>query len=349
MASKEPRTDDQQAIPWVSFSDIFLLIMVLMLGLGLLLARRSSRAERRLREETQTWKRAELNLENQLTEVQKKLEALQRVLEKSDRAFEAERKAHRRTCEDLRCEREERARLEEKVAELERKLGKAGAVEGPLKQQVADLEAQIRHLRERLRKALPHELIGIQGKLDRVLFLFDTSQSMGRPVGEGRKTTFWEQAVETAETWLEHLPVKEIGLITFAEHAYAHPSRGKLVAKISTQGTGLGSDARDLLEKLGNTKPKGNQTDTLAALRMAFEAYRDIDCIILFTDGNPTSLGGGVGANASERILNYVLAQRAKGKKILVNTVGLGDYFEKSYSKFLKELAVSTGGAFIGR
>jgi hypothetical protein len=87
--------------------------------------------------------------------------------------------------------------------------------------------------------------------------------------------------------------------------------------------------------------PRGG-TDMLGALQCAF-ADKTSDTVIMFSDGEP-NVGG------SPKYLARKIEQLCSQQSgIVINTVGLGDYFEPNFGHLLLKIASTTGGTFIGR
>lgn len=181
---------------------------------------------------------------------------------------------------------------------------------------------------------LKQQLIGLKGKLNRVAIIVDQSGSMA-------KGGQWEHARSIIRTWLEHLPIEQAVLITFHGTATAYPTDGTF---LDMSGSNKVQNKDKLLRQFDRIKPSGN-TNTLNALRKAYQ-YRDLDTIILFTDGFPDRGSEIFDIEMAEKI--YALC-RQHGQQIPINTVGLGSYFSKQLSEFLHRLPKETGGSFIGR
>jgi hypothetical protein len=106
----------------------------------------------------------------------------------------------------------------------------------------------------------------------------------------------------------------------------------------------------------------GGSTNTMAALTAAL-AIPSVDTIILFTDGEPTATDVSVEGTGKvqpstevlqKQILDYLeqssRQQIASGlTPIPINVIGIGDYHDGKLGSFLKKLAESSSGTFIGR
>lgn len=206
--------------------------------------------------------------------------------------------------------------------------------------QRAQMQREIERLRQRLVGVVPdgniinQQLIGLKGELRRVVIIVDSSGSMK----QGRK---WEYTRNIIKTWLEHLPIEYCALITFNDKTEAFPINGTFLDVLSSAGK---DNRARLLKQFDLVSPGGN-TNTLSALQRAY-AYPDLNTIILFTDGFPDSGSNTFDTKMAEEI--YALCQ-AHGQSIPINTIGLGNYFNKQLGEFLLRLPEITGGTFLGR
>jgi hypothetical protein len=181
-------------------------------------------------------------------------------------------------------------------------------------------------------------LLGLDGELDRVVFVLDRSGSMDvndRRTGRNR----WQDAISTIDAWLRYLAVDEAALVVFSAGVDVFPPDGRWVS-ISKEGAG------PLLEGLKDLSPMG-PTNTLEALRRAYR-YSRVKVIILFTDGAP-DYGMDGGGGTADDILQFVASQKSAGLDVRIHTVGIGDYFKPQMRDFLLRLSGDTGGTFIGR
>ena len=171
---------------------------------------------------------------------------------------------------------------------------------------------------------LRKELVGLKGPMKRVVFIVDRSASMS----EGKR---WKQARDLITSWINHLPVEEAALIIFNDSTKVVPRFGGFVK--------LEDRSKSLLSKtMERIKPSG-RTGTLAALRKARE-YRRADTYVLFSDGKPTD----------SKAAAIIEEARKNHPSVVINTVGLGVYFDKQETvEFLMELARVTGGSYRAR
>jgi len=217
---------------------------------------------------------------------------------------------------------------------------------------VAALSREVKQLQAELksRPMVHQELLGVKGRLKRVVILLDHSGSMNieTKIGAGQQKSRWDYCKGIVRTWVRHLDMEECVLIVFSRNVTIHPLRGKGPQK-TFQVKASPADRKkltDLLDEL--PRPRG-ATNTLEALEQAYR-IPDVTAMILFTDGRPEMPG-----ESTEQLQNKVLAliereKKAPGRDLPINTVGLGNYYaEKGLCEFLLRVADSTGGVFIGR
>lgn len=208
------------------------------------------------------------------------------------------------------------------------------------RQQLAGYQAELADARRRLARAttgdtaVNQNLIGLKGELRRVALIVDCSASMM----QGRK---WEYTRSIIQLWLEYLPIEQCVLITFSDSVNAFPADDTLLDVVGSSGR---DNRKKLLQQFDKVTPSGN-TNTLAALQKAY-SYADVDTIVLFTDGCPDN---GSHLFDSEMAASIYALCREHERKVPINTVGLGNYFNKHFAEFLLRLPEETGGSFIGR
>jgi len=231
------------------------------------------------------------------------------------------------TAERVATAAQNQKRLDSKIAALQNQLKEALDQANRARSELED-----RRLED---KGLHRKLAGVAGPLKRVAVLVDASGSMAEAPGR------WEGVREIVADWLEHLEVEQCMLVLFSSEVEALPDDGSLLA---VRGPAGEQNRGRLAERLARHQP-GGWTNTLGALEAAY-AHEEIDTIILFTDGRPASPGAQFDRAAIERI--YELC--AEHRDIPVNTIGVGDYFaDPEISVFLRKLADTTGGTFLGR
>lgn len=186
-------------------------------------------------------------------------------------------------------------------------------------------------------KSLRQELLGIPGSLRNVVFVVDCSSSMS----EGGR---WEDAKRTVAAWITHLPVERAVLILFSGGPVFVPrelSSDRLFPQNSRELVVVDDAMRGrMVTELDAMSPHAG-TRAFAALRRALE-FKDLDAIVLFTDGAPDSP-----AEVKQFIQQWRTTE--EGRRARLHTVGVGDYFNRESGGFLRELAQIGNGAFIGR
>jgi uncharacterized coiled-coil DUF342 family protein len=182
------------------------------------------------------------------------------------------------------------------------------------------------------------ELLGLQGPMENVAVLFDASGSM-QLAAAGAGSDRWAEAQEIAATWLQHLNVRQCVLIVFSSDVRTFPADGSLA---DLRGENGKARRESLLQQVQAITP-GGWTNTYGALQKAYEY--DIDTILLLSDGAPSkSDTGRFDAALAQQIYNLCREHR----DIPINTIGLGNYFDKDMSTFLRTVASITGGTFRG-
>jgi len=303
------------AIGWISFSD------TLFFGFGLVLV-------------------LGMNISAKLKQRDADLESLTAVVE-SSQLGESQNGSSVSVAKQLATVQ---SQLEEKQEELKR-LAEEAAQAIATREQLDVLESELKVVRQKLKasedlatntekneKSVRRELLGLQGKMQRVAIVVDGSESM-------KQGNRWKKARDTVLQWIECLDMQSCVVILFHSYVYRSPKQGVLDFEDSRQ-----ESIEQIRRQLGVVEPQG-RTDTLAALE---EAYRvpDVDTIILFTDGSPNiDDKPGTDRDLVERI--YKLCRSKPG--IPINAIGIGNYFAKDLSTFLLTIAEITKGTFIGR
>jgi len=186
------------------------------------------------------------------------------------------------------------------------------------------------------------ELLGIPGELRNTVFVIDRSSSM---LKEGR----WEDTKKTIQTWVEYLPVQRSALVLFGDGIRVIPIGLGVEGPLKPDGRELPTVTPELRQtmqqELKDMGPSGG-TPTYAALRRAMD-FRDLDAIILFTDGDPDATA--VGVDPFEEVVQLVRDWHASHPTGRVHVVGIGDYFKQTSRNFLRGVAAAGAGAFIGR
>jgi Mg-chelatase subunit ChlD len=291
--------------PWISMTDLFILVAVLLLGAGTVMqrqAREANRASESLLRQIKTHSEEH----GHATELQRAVAGGNNWLELSET----------NSAEELASVLASVARLEETVAARTAELASHAA---ELARASSDFE-RYKASQGDVRK----EILGIDGSLDRVVFVVDRSLSMN---DENR----WNLIRETAIKWLTLLPVKQVGVVIFSDDAKSLLGSAKLVdADDTTRATIAGA--------LSELTPSG-LTNTAAAIRMA-STFGPVDAVILLTDGQPDDP-----AAALQAIDDF----KSRLPDARLHIVGLGDYFLHDYGQFIRAAVAKTGGAFVGR
>jgi hypothetical protein len=188
------------------------------------------------------------------------------------------------------------------------------------------------------------DLLGLPGKVGNVVFVIDRSQSMA-------KDDRWESAQATVASWIEHLPVDRAAAVLFGSDVDVVPENSATAPGWAPDSRELPiADAalrRTLLDSLKSIAPSG-LTRTHDGLRRAMD-FRDIDAIILFTDGAPDSVEVTGFGDARQSVIDLVGQWRAGHPGGRVHVVGVCDYFKPGLGDFLLRVARAGDGAFIGR
>lgn len=257
---------------------------------------------------------------------QERVKAVQKAKEAEDRRIAAEAK---------------QKEAEDRLAALSGKLKDVAAIK-EMAETIAKLRARCEEL-ERLastERSLRPELIGLKGRLKRVAFLFDRSGSMN--MNEGR----WPQARAALRTWMKHIPMEECCVIVFSDGVDEFPGQGKLqpMRSPADRDACLKAFEKWWLKKELDSE---GETNTLAAIEAAYE-HKEVDTIILFTDGAPRTKDT-FNAPIDLDMEKQIYARCEEHRDVPVNAIGLGNYFDPAMSKFLFNLTAKTGGAFLGR
>jgi hypothetical protein len=151
-------------------------------------------------------------------------------------------------------------------------------------------------------------------------------------------------------TWVEHLSVKECRLVNFNDTAVAFPDDRYLQVR-DVNGLSLTNAMGKLLTQFDEARP-GTYSDLLKGLKLAYSRDNP-DLIVMLTDGHPhisTRMDGSYAAD--------ILKEAAKHPTPIL-AVAVGSYElegaggprerRNAAIAFLKELAHTTGGNFLGR
>ncbi len=169
-------------------------------------------------------------------------------------------------------------------------------------------------------------LIGLNGKMEGVVFIFDTSGSM-------KETGRFDEYKDLLKGWIKHVDFKRFNVIRFSDTTEIWKT-GQLADKNKTN-----EDGACLF--VDGFRPDG-ATSTFAALKAAFSL--NPDTITLMSDGRPEP-----GGTAEMTAIHAWLQQVNSSRQVVINCVAMGNYFGKDYAEFLQKIAQDHGGMFIGR
>jgi hypothetical protein len=183
------------------------------------------------------------------------------------------------------------------------------------------------------------ELLSVKGDFSRVIFVVDTSGSMGEPIdlkdidsGWGVRPAPWNGVQDRVSAWLSHLPIQQFKIVCFNSEVSCFP-------KSPSQWLRANSGKEKAKSYLAAIQP-GGFTSTEKALKTAID--RKPTSIVLFTDGLPTDGEGVADTLQQTRVLELV----AKSK-IPVNVVAMNNYFDRRQGAFLLLIAERSGGGYI--
>lgn len=269
----------------------------------------------------------------------------------------------REELEELRRERDGmRASISGQVAEIESLRGELRDANRSAKNHRAELLGRGRDI-SRLKELVTstdsaekvqlaaQNVLGFKGQFDNVVFVIDTSHSMTH-VSDPAKPGYrharydparWNKTKREIISWARNLPRKSLRLVFFNSVVEEHPGNG---SAYSMDAASREESVEKITALLESVVPDG-QTDTLSALRKAY-SYAGVDTMILFTDGNPM-MQTARGEDQSKTLSDGVRREIRLHKNIPVNVVGIGEYFEKAFADFLRDISSTTGGEFIGR
>lgn len=363
---EQPAEHEGSDVAWISMSDLFALIATFAFGLAFAL----NISERELRHRVETFfagvaKSGEdpLTIASRASEAEALKDKLEDALIKLAQAEALRADLERQVLLLVPPDAGETSsaqirRLAEELTELNRKLAGARTAETAAKEEVRTLLEQNRLLAaniENLKKLMEQastgqheirkELLGIDGSLDRVVFVIDRSDSMRFDIG-GKKMAIdpakWDKARQTMRLWLEGLPVKEAALVSFTYETGAFPADRRLLAMNPANRARLLSEF-DALRPIGfSALDKGLEK------AMEFGAAQPLDAIVLLSDGEADDFAKAIAVVAS-------MKQNPRLARTRIHVIGVGDYFQrrpdgkKAAVDLLKEISGSTGGTFLAR
>lgn len=196
-------------------------------------------------------------------------------------------------------------------------------------------------------KALIDGAIGLNGPMKHVVFVFDTSESLG--VGDGAEERFAAYK-ELLKAWVRTLPMDSFSIVRYST-AYETPTEWGDTLVPADEAHRLAA-----CEFIDGFIPKG-RTRTHDALKYASE-LSDVDTVILFSDGEPTDENGNTDPDNGDNqpgpliteVLDYFRNRKSNDDaEIVINCVAMGNYLNQRYGQFLRNLAQENEGIFIGR
>jgi len=304
-------------------------------------------AEHRMAKEEADKARGEA--ERKAAKAQKEKEEAEKEREKAVATTAAARKE-----EQAANERAKKAEAE--LAGLKRRLGEVVNELSGIRTELATAQRQLAQLRG---------VVGLKGDLENVVFVFDTSGSLGQselskdsPEYErdrARKLRRFEEYKTLLSGWIEALDFKTFNVISFNTNAHLWRKDSMVPATEANR--------RGAIALVKNWKP-GGTTNTMQALEDTLSLPK-VDTVVIFSDGqpndasnkpvysNPPSQAERARSQAAvRRVMEEVAAMNMgpDGKpKVTINAVAMGDYLDRDYGRFLQQLARKNGGEFIGR
>lgn len=256
---------------------------------------------------------------------------------------------------------QEAERLRTEAAGTAREYGKLKlAMEGKdrelsrLKMEAAEAEKARGIAENRIRQeasaggqAAASDVLGFKGRFKNVVFIIDISHSMTHVTDPARpghqnadfRPERWNKTKQEILTWAGNLPMKTLRVVLFHTKVTAHPGKGEFYPMEGADRSRSVAAIETVLKKV----TPDLATNTLDALAEAYK-YPGVDTMILFTDGRPQVKG-----RKTDDVIADVQRLVRQHPNIPVNVVGIGEYFEKSFADFLRDIAGTTGGEFIGR
>lgn len=259
-------------------------------------------------------------------------------------------------------------KLKMKVAMLEKQYRganeeKLAAIENARKQKIAH-DVKLGDIRKALTAsqkdldALQFKIqgvVGLKGKFKNVAFIFDSSASLalagGLDTPENR--TLGTQRFQEYKTllagWLTVLPFEKLMIIDF-DNIISVPQAWKDSPLVdATPGNRAAAVA------FVNAAKADGTTNTYGAFEKAL-AYPDIDTIVFFSDGAPNNQENKQPVSDEEikeaikwNLDNIIKLNSSRANPVVINSIAIGEYLNKSYGEFLRDLAKKTDGQFLGR
>lgn len=195
-------------------------------------------------------------------------------------------------------------------------------------------------------KNLTGGVVGLRGAMKKVVFLFDTSDSMRERERDaiGRTATRFTEYTEILKAWIPGIKMEEFAVVEF-DSDIRHSFEGKF-RKWNT------ASVVEAIKWIDTFAPDGS-TYTERAFAEVFRTYPDVDTIIFFTDGQPMSETTGEGWQKQE-MKPFLRRLKSEHPAVVINTVAMANYLLDDegiapYAWFLQQMAHDHGGTFIGR
>ncbi len=229
----------------------------------------------------------------------------------------------------IRERESELAKLERQLALVNSKLIASDKELARLKLQIADM---IKY---------SNKVLDLRGPMKNVVFVFDTSASM-------KLNEFDRTYKEVLKAWLGALRYEKFALLQFSTDVRSATGKGW-----KTQ-----ADLSEINQYIDQFRAEGH-TNLRKALEQAL-AYPNVDTIILFSDGEPNLFGDDPTQPMKDSNQQWIKGQpaiddlnrRLRGggnpQKVVINTVGMGNYLNQTYGTFLQSLARDNRGRFVG-
>ncbi|WP_417380098.1 VWA domain-containing protein [Gimesia sp.] len=252
--------------------------------------------------------------------------------------------------EEIKKLKLELAKIKKTLSEKETKISQLNFEKQKLQMQlnerdktISELKKEITELKDDIAELgnTANSIVALRGKLQNVVFLFDSSESMK---DSGR----FDKSKELLSQWIKNLRMDRFAIIDFDNNI--SPFRTELVECDEDNRLLAASFIKDNIEADG-------QTQTQTAIENTFEYYPEVDTIVIFTDGRATDNNGReLTKTEADKIRAWLLE---KHPNVVINTVGIGDYIHKTagdnnsgetmeFGFFLQMLAKKHNGVFIG-
>jgi len=198
---------------------------------------------------------------------------------------------------------------------------------------------QLRNDKARLeeRQTVVATLIGLKGELRNVIFIFDRSDSM--------KERDFKRYYALLKNWILHLKIESFEVIMFNDQTETCFQQLQPVDP-ALHGA-QDPNRREAADWVDEHQP-GGKTDTLGAFKLAFQDYPDADTIVFLSDGRP-NYGGQTDQQVLDELAKMNLDPNTGKRKVVINTVAMGNYFAEEWGTFLQNIAEQHDGVFIGR